>query len=130
MAEEIEIVEEEESLGTTPFISTIRRILMAGVGAVVLAQEEVEEFVQKLVERGELAEQDGRKLVTDLREKRQSAQKSTQERVQETGATVDRGMEGMLGRMNIPTKSDIETLSEKIAALSEKVDELKAQNEA
>ena len=129
MAEEIEIVE-EETLGTTPFISTIRRILMAGVGAVVLAQEEVEEFVQKLVERGELAEQDGRKLVTDLREKRQSAQASTQERVQETTATVDRGMEGMLGRMNIPSKSDIETLSEKIAALSEKVDELKAQNDA
>ena len=129
MAEEIEIIE-EEALGTTPFISTIRRILMAGVGAVVLAQEEVEEFVQKLVERGELAEQDGRKLVTDLREKRQSAQASTQERVQETTATVDRGMEGMLGRMNIPSKSDIETLSEKIAALSEKVDELKAQNDA
>lgn len=133
MAEEIEIVEEEqkeESLGTTPFISTIRRILMAGVGAIVLAQEEVEEFVDKLVERGELAEQDGRKLVTDLREKRQSAQKSTEERVQETGATVDRKMEGMLGRMNIPSKSDIETLSEKIAALSEKVDELKSQNGA
>ena len=129
MAEEIEIVE-EETLGTTPFISTIRRILMAGVGAVVLAQEEVEDFVQKLVERGELAEQDGRKLVTDLREKRQSAQDSTQERVQETGATVDRGMENMLGRMNIPSKSDIETLSEKIAALSEKVDELKTQNDA
>lgn len=129
MTEEIEIVE-EETLGTAPFISTVRRILMAGVGAVVLAQEEVEEFVQKLVERGELAEQDGRKLVTDLREKRKSAQDSTQERVQETGATVDRGMENMLGRMNIPSKSDIETLSEKIAALSEKVDELKAQNEA
>ena len=133
MAEEIEVVE-EESLGSNPFVSTVRRVLMASVGAVVLAQEEIEDFVQKLVDRGELAEQDGRKLVTDLREKRQSAQESTQNRVQETGektsATVDRGMEGMLGRMNIPSKSDIEDLSEKIAALSEKVDALKEQNDA
>ena len=133
MAEEIEVVE-EESLGSNPFVSTVRRVLMASVGAVVLAQEEIEDFVQKLVDRGELADQDGRKLVTDLREKRQSAQESTQNRVQETGektsATVDRGMEGMLGRMNIPSKSDIEDLSEKIAALSEKVDALKEQNDA
>lgn len=130
MAEEIEIIEEEESLGSNPFVSTVRRVLMAGVGAVVLAQEEVEDFVQKLVERGELAEQDGRKLITDLREKRKSAQDSAQTRVQETGATVDRGMEGMLGRMNIPSKSDIETLSEKITTLSEKVDALKAETDA
>ncbi len=133
MAEEIEVVE-EESLGANPFVSTVRRVLMAGVGAVVLAQEEIEDFVQKLVERGELAEQDGRKLITDLREKRQSAQESTQNRVQETGektsATMDRGMEGVLGRMNVPSKSDIEELSEKIAALSEKVDALKEQNDA
>ncbi len=127
MAEEIEVVEEEDA-GLNPFVSTVHRVLMAGIGAVVLAQEEIEDFVQKLVERGELAEQDGRKLVTDLRDKRKSAQESTQSRVKETGETVDRGMEGLLGRMNVPTKSDIAELSEKIAALSEKVDALKKQN--
>ena len=131
MAEEIEVVEEEVT-GSNPFASTVRRVLMASIGAVVLAQEEIEDFVQKLVERGELAEQDGRKLITDLREKRQDAQETTQNRVQETGektsATVDRGMEGVLGRMNIPSKSDIEELSEKIAALSEKVDALKTED--
>jgi len=131
MAEENEVVVEVEvSTGSNPFVSTVRRVLMASVGAVVLAQEEIEDFVHKLVERGELAEQDGRKLVTDLREKRKSAQESTHNRVQETSATVDRGMEGVLGRMNIPSKSDIEELSERIAALSEKVDALKEQNGA
>ena len=131
MAEENEVVVEVEvSTGSNPFVSTVRRVLMASVGAVVLAQEEIEDFVHKLVERGELAEQDGRKLVTDLREKRKSAQESTHNRVQETSATVDRGMEGVLGRMNIPSKSDIEELSERSAALSEKVDALKEQNGA
>ena len=34
-------------------------------------------------------------------------------------------LETILGRMNVPTKSDIETLSAKISELSRKVDELK-----
>ena len=38
---------------------------------------------------------------------------------------MDRRIEGLLTRMNIPTKSEIETLSEKISVLSRKVDELK-----
>jgi polyhydroxyalkanoate synthesis regulator phasin len=33
-------------------------------------------------------------------------------------------MEEILARMNVPTKSDIDALSEKISRLTEKVDEL------
>ena len=36
----------------------------------------------------------------------------------------DKRVEGLLSRMNIPTKGEIESLSEKIADLGEKVDEL------
>jgi polyhydroxyalkanoate synthesis regulator phasin len=34
-------------------------------------------------------------------------------------------MEDLLGRMNVPTKNDIDALSAKITALTKKVDELK-----
>ena len=37
---------------------------------------------------------------------------------------LDRRMEEILARMNVPTKSDIDALSEKISRLTEKVDEL------
>ncbi len=130
VVEEIEVVEEET--GSNPFVSTVHRVLMAGVGAVALAQEEVEDFVSKLVDRGELAEKDGRKLITDLSDKRKDAQTRVQEtaqsRVQETADAADRRMEKLLSRMNVPTKSDIAELSEKIALLSEKVDALRAQS--
>src|SRR5438874_134948 len=53
-----------------PFGDLVRKFALAGVGAVVLAQEEVEEFVAKLVQKGELAEKDGKSLVKDLLEKR------------------------------------------------------------
>src|SRR4051812_14566433 len=54
----------------------LRKVALASVGAVVLAQEEIEEFVRRLVEKGEIAEKDGRTLVRDLLEKRRRAVES------------------------------------------------------
>jgi poly(hydroxyalkanoate) granule-associated protein len=95
-----------------------RKVLMAGIGAVALAQDEIENFVNKLVERGELAEQDGKKLVREVMEKRRTQAKKVE-------AEVDTRLEETLARMNVPSKADIDALSAKITALSKKVDELR-----
>ena len=99
-------------------IEAARRVLLAGIGAVALAQEEIEDFVNKLVERGEIAEKDGKKLVQDVMEKRKKEAKKAEEE-------LDKRVEHILGRMNVPSKADIEDLSAKITALTKKVDELK-----
>lgn len=122
MAEKIEVVEEEVAEERNTLLSGLRRVLLAGVGAVALAQEEVEDFVNKLIERGEIAEKDGRKLVNDIMERRKTkAQESTQ-RVEEE---VERRIESLLNRINVPSRSDIEKLNAKITELSQKVDALK-----
>ena len=87
-----------------------------------LTQEQIEDFVGKLVERGEIADGDARKLVGDVIERRKRMLQDGGKRAEES---MDRRIEGLLTRMNIPTKSEIETLSEKIGVLSRKVDELK-----
>jgi len=71
----IEIIEEEVNEESNALLEAVRRVLMAGVGVVVLAQEEVEEFVNKLIERGEIAEKDGRKLINEVVEKRKKTSK-------------------------------------------------------
>lgn len=122
MTEKIEVVEEEVSETGNTFLSGVRKVLMAGIGAVALAQEEVEDFVNKLVERGEIAEKDGRKLVNDILEKRRGKTQETTKRVE---SELEKRMESLLDRMNIPTKSDIEALTTKVAELTKKVDGLK-----
>ncbi|RMG91923.1 MAG: poly(hydroxyalkanoate) granule-associated protein [Chloroflexi bacterium] len=123
----IDVVEEEVAEESNSFLSGVRRVLLAGVGAVALAQEEIEDFVNKLVERGEIAEKDGRKLLNDIMEKRrQKAEESRQSVAEE----LDRRLESLLARMNVPTRRDIESLSEKINELSKKVDELKKKKAA
>jgi poly(hydroxyalkanoate) granule-associated protein len=111
----VEVTEESER---SPLLEAARKVLLAGIGAVALAQEEVEDFVNKLIDRGEIAEKDGRQLIRDVMDKRKK-------KVQEAEGEADKRIEELLDRMNVPTKSDINELSAKIAALTKKVDELK-----
>ena len=105
-----------------PLLDSMHRLLLAGIGAVVLAQEEVEELVGKLVERGEIAEADARKMIKDTVERRR---KQVTEEAKKTEDVLDQRVEDILARMNIPTKDEVEALSAKITALTKKVDELK-----
>jgi poly(hydroxyalkanoate) granule-associated protein len=106
-----------------PMLEGLRKVLLASVGAVALAQDEVEAFVDRLVERGELAEKEGRKLVQEMRERRKTQAKKTR-------GGLDERVEEALHRMNIPSKQDIDTLNERISTLMDKVEELrKAQDE-
>ncbi|MFQ5420913.1 MAG: phasin family protein [Anaerolineae bacterium] len=120
MGEEIKVTEEEPAQAGASLLGGLRRILMAGIGAVVVAQDEMEAFVDKLVERGEIAEKDGRTLINDLRQRRQ-------EKAKKAEADLEKRVESMLDRVNLPNKKDMEELSAKIAALAEKVDELKKE---
>ncbi len=101
-----------------PLLDTVRKVLLAGIGAVALAQDEAEDFVNKLIERGQIAEKDGRKLLQDVMERRKKTTKAAEE-------NLDKRLEELLARMNVPTKADLDALSVKITALTKKVDELK-----
>lgn len=108
-----ETVEEGKSI-----TEMARKVMLATIGAVALAQEEAEAFIKKLIDRGEIAENDGRKMMDDLKDKRQ---KKTKEAEDELDSRVNQ----ILERTGVPTKSDIDDLSDKITALTKKIDELK-----
>jgi poly(hydroxyalkanoate) granule-associated protein len=77
--------------------------------------------VGKLVERGEIAEKEGKKLAHEAMDKRKKETKKAE-------GELDKRMEELLARMNVPSKSDIDALSAKITALTKKVDELKKES--
>ncbi len=113
-----EAVEESKDKSQPQMFEALRRVLMATIGAAAIAQDEIEALVNRLVERGEIAEKDGKSLMREVMEKRKSRASNVEK---EIGKHVD----SVLERMNIPTKADVDALSQKIAALSKKIDELK-----
>lgn len=106
----------EEKTKEYPLFKAARRILLAGVGAAALAQDEIEDFVAKLVERGEIAEKDGKKLLKEIMEKRKGDAATFEGRVSSK-------VEELLKHMNIPTREDIDRLNEKLASLEQKLGE-------
>ena len=112
------IVEEALEKERSALLEAVRKVLLAGIGAVALAQDEAEDFVNRLVERGEIAEKDGRRLVREMMDKRNKEGRKVE-------GGLDKRLENILGRMDVPTRADIKVLSDRIAALAEKVDELK-----
>lgn len=115
-AEVVEELDEHDEMN--PLFEMVRKVLLAGIGAVALGKEEIEDFVDRLVERGEIAEKDGRKLVREVMERRKKEARKAEDE-------LNKNVETVLDKMNVPSKADIDALSEKITALSKKIDELK-----
>ena len=123
MPTQTEAVEQNETVDRISLLEASRKVLLAGIGAVALAQDEIEDFIGKLVERGEIAEQDGKRLFSEVMDKRKKGADKAEDE-------FTKRVEEILDRMNVPTKDDINKLGQKITNLTKKVDELKkAQSE-
>jgi polyhydroxyalkanoate synthesis regulator phasin len=116
-AEASEPADVAEKEGNT-ILNFAHNLLWAGLGVAAITQEGVEQLVNKLVERGELAEQDGRKLIESLKERRQNRTKAVEEE-------LDKRLEQALTRLNLPSKTDIDDLSTQVTKLAEQVEKLK-----
>lgn len=128
VTEEVEVavreVEDYEASAGNTLVDGLRRLLLASVGAVALTRDETETFVNKLVERGELAQKDAERLLREV----QSRLRQTRPEARKVGERMEQGMEEFLNRLNIPSKRDIDDLSAKIAQLSARVEELRKNN--
>jgi len=114
-----ETMEEQE---TSPMYEAVRKLVLASIGAVAIAQEEMEALVNKLVERGELAEKEGKKIIGELKERRNKKSAKAE-------AEFNKRVEELMTSMNVPSKADIDALSKKISDLDKKIDGLKKSQE-
>ena len=118
MAKKDEQILEEFEEEHNPLYEAARNVLLAGIGVIALTQETIEDFVGRLIERGEIAEKEGRKLINEVMAKRKKDAEKGQDE-------LTRRVETVMDRMSVPSKADIDALSDKITELSKKVDSLK-----
>jgi poly(hydroxyalkanoate) granule-associated protein len=127
--EEVEVKVREVGENSTEagksLVEGLRKLLLAGIGAVALSRDETEDFVNKLVARGELAQKDAEKLLREVQSRLRQARPDVQEQAGKVSSRVEQGMEEFLNRLNIPSKRDVDELSAKIAQLTARVEELR-----
>jgi polyhydroxyalkanoate synthesis regulator phasin len=100
-------------------LEPLHKAMLAGIGAVAMGLDAFDKVTGRFIERGERVEKDAQKAWRQFAKEFQTRQKRA-------GRGLGKEMEDMREAMDIPSKSDIDALGEKIADLSTKVDALKA----
>jgi poly(hydroxyalkanoate) granule-associated protein len=104
--------EEEYSLH-----NMMKKMMLAGVGAVSIMHEELEKHIDKLVERGEITQKDREEMMSKMKDRRQ---KFMHRRREYAHKYVTEALE----RLDVPSRSDIDNLSQKLSNLEKKIDKL------
>ncbi len=91
----------------------LHKALMAGVGI----PEKIGELVHDLVQKGELSESQGAKLVKECEDKLGKS-------AEEMNGSVSQIVSVALEKMNIPSRDEVDELKSKIKALSSRVKKL------
>ncbi len=117
------MAEAKESQEKRSVTEVVRTVLLAGIGALALTKEEVEQIVNRLVERGELAEKDARRVLEDLWSRRR-------QEVDRWAGRLEERLEKALERLNVPRREDLDALEKRLAALERKLDALSERLDA
>jgi len=94
----------------------IQKALFAGIGALALTKEKAEELADELIKRGEAASEERPKIVEDLLGKAEESKK-------EWHGKVEKIVRETVEKLGIPSKTELDALSQKLDALTAKVEQ-------
>jgi len=112
---------EEANGSARPVIHAAHSVFLAGLGVFALGKEEIGSAFGQLVEKGEITENDTREMVNEWLDRGKKDMSKAEDKLE---GVLDERIEGALNRMNIPSKSDIDSLGRKVTNLSKKVNAL------
>ncbi len=94
-----------------------RRVLLAGMGAAALAYDEAKAFLDRLVERGGLAQEQAQAMLREVSQKHEGRMQKARVRVRERLAQARE-------TLDVPSREDIAALQQRLDRLSERVEAL------
>jgi polyhydroxyalkanoate synthesis regulator phasin len=99
-------------------IELVKKAMFTGIGMMSLTKDKVEEVAQDFIEKGKMSKQEGEKFVSDLL-------KSSEESKQDLKKQEEESVSGMMGKMDIASKSDVAALREELAEIKAKLEDTK-----
>lgn len=114
----------EKDLNLERLREASRSVWLAGLGAFARAEEEGREIFDQLVERGRKVETRQFKTLDRTVARTSDQLKEWGDRVQ---GSVEDGLQGLLHRVGLPSRQDLDHLSARLSTLSQKVDQVTAR---
>ena len=110
------------------------KIWLAGLGALHAAEEEGSKLFKNLVARGETFENRTRERYDEMKEKVDHAAEEAKDRAESTWdrieSKLDEAVTEALGRLGVPSRDEIATLTQRVEELTAVVEKLKPAKKA
>lgn len=95
-------------------LETLRKLMLASIGALSLTKEKTEQLVRELSERGQLSSTEARKLVSELLEKGEKEKETIQK-------TVNSEVQKMREEWGLVNKRDLLEVNARLARIEEQL---------
>jgi len=96
---------------------TIRKLGLIGMGAWALTEEKIHEFVNDLVEKGEINKEEGKKYINELISERKKQKEDIEK-------NISAKVHDTIGKADLATKAEIKSLEDKINDLEAAIKKL------
>lgn len=89
---------------------TLEKIITLGLGTIAVTKEKAEQVAKELMKEGQINRKEADAMVKKLMKKGEESRK-------ELDATVEKAIHGVMKKLDIPTRSEVEKLRAEIASL-------------
>ena len=90
----------------------MKKAILFSAGLAAMTSEKVKELMDELVTKGELSEKEARQALEEWKEKSKQTKKEWEEKIEGT-------IVGIMKRMNIPSRKEVDDLEERLARLEQ-----------
>lgn len=95
-------------------LELLKKTYLMGLGLTTVTREKLEEIVDELIKRGEIAEQDRTHVLQDLLDK-------AREQQQRLGQTIRENVRKVVQELGLPTRTQFQELERRVKALEDKL---------
>jgi polyhydroxyalkanoate synthesis regulator phasin len=104
-------------VGGRAILANVRRTMLFTIGSALILREKAYEFIEQAIAEGEAVQDEGKKLVQEMRAERRAKQPRRTD-------ALDDHITNALNRLGIPTQKDFDQLNLNVDELSERIDRL------
>ncbi len=95
---------------------TIKKSLLTGVGMALRSKSEIEELAKEFAENSKMNQAEAREFLNECRQKYEDAKLDLDHK-------IEAAIETIMGKLDLPSRSDIEKLNDRVDKLTRKLEE-------
>ena len=96
----------------------LKKSLLTGVGLALRSKNEIEDLAKEFAQHSKMSQEEAREFLKECQQKYEEARTGFDKKIEDT-------IEKILIKLDLPSKSDIKALNERIDKLAEKLSDVK-----